>query len=303
MSSPRLTALLLATSPRLAALLLVATSLLTAQVATAAPGRPPHAHGLHLVRGRFQAPATAVAEVQRQGRGAGTAFLIRAGADGEAWVMTNHHVVWDAYNEQLSEHMGRPDLSLRFERGGRSVEVHPTRYVYTSESLDVAILAFRTPAQLQGVSPLRLLDRAVRAGEGLCAIGYPSLPRGSGEASGWWCAGPLRSPAFRDREDSRWAPGVKMLALGRELNQGRPATDPTLPRAPLIRHSAITFHGSSGSPLLVEGGVIALESRGDLLRRGADRPPPSHGVAMSAILGALRRGAPEVYRELAPAAP
>ena len=143
----------------------------------------------------------------------------------------------------------------------------------------------------------------VRAGEVLCAIGYPSLRRGSEEASGCWCAGLERSPAFRDRSDNAWAPGFKLLALGRELNQGQPATDRTLPRAPLIRHSAITFHGNSGSPLLAADGVIGLESRGDLLRRGADRPPPSHGVAMSAILGALRRGAPEVYRELAPAAP
>ena len=276
--------------------------LLTANVRAGDPVR--NGRGwLHLVRGRFAAPGAAVLEVRRQEKTAGTAFLVKGGKAGEeAWVMTNHHVVWDRFNEKLGAYRGRPDFSLRLEmrsgRGGRGeqndVTVYPTRYVYTNDRLDVAIMAFQIPEKLAGLKPLRLLDRDVRAGEALCAIGFPKLRPGSDEARGWWCSGLAKSPAFKNRPDSPWAPGLKILALGREINHGQPATDRSLPMASMIRHNVITFQGSSGSPILARDGVIGLESRGDPLVGRTDQPPPSQAVSMRAILTELRRGAPEV---------
>jgi hypothetical protein len=246
---------------------------------------------LHFVRGRFKAPAAAVSEVRRQEKTAGTAFLIKGGKAGdEAWVMTNHHVVWDPYNDKLSAYHGRPDFSLRFG----SEKVHPTRFVYTNDRLDVAIMAFKIPQKLAGLKPLRLLDRDVRAGEALCAIGFPNLRRGSEGARGWWCDRLAKSPKFKNRPDNPWVPGLKILALGREINRGQLVTEKSLPKAPLIRHNLITFQGSSGSPLLAKDGVIGLESRGDPMVGRIDQPPPSHAVSMKAILGELRARAPDV---------
>jgi hypothetical protein len=85
-------------------------------------------------------------------RPAGSGFLVR-GEDGKIYVMTNCHVISDAWN-----------FSITFEKAGGEKTLYPVILIASDEKKDLALLAFAedNKPDREGLS---FLDRPVREGE------------------------------------------------------------------------------------------------------------------------------------------
>jgi hypothetical protein len=241
---------------------------------------------------RTRAEVRAVGHVFDEGRSAGTAFLVKApGRSGLAWVMTNAHV---AKHETRAS-----DLEVGFEDAGRAWTGRVRRALFLDHGVDAALLEVELPSLPGSFKAATLLDRPVRAGEALHAIGFPGVHI-------------VKDDRVRRRIVA--APGIasfprpplKTIALGREKAGGavQMIRGGSLPRPiPVVSADTVTIPGSSGSPVFAaRGGVIALHSLATEISDSLSEPggvPDSHDVPMQRVLARIRQVRPELIRELA----
>jgi serine protease Do len=145
--------------------------------------------------------------------GFGSGFIY-SDARGTQYVITNHHVITDAYT-----------ISISFEQQDGTKKKFDLNLIASDEDIDLAILAFSN-----GEKPvsrgLVFLNRAVQEGEDVFSAGFPAL----GITPVWQFGRGMISNAF--------ARFPKSL------------TDETL-MGPFIQHTAQVDSGNSGGPLLI----------------------------------------------------
>jgi len=145
--------------------------------------------------------------------GFGSGFIY-SDARGNQYVITNHHVITDAYT-----------ISISFEQQDGTKKKFDLNLIASDEDIDLAILAFSN-----GEKPvsrgLVFLNRAVQEGEDVFSAGFPAL----GITPVWQFGRGMISNAF--------ARFPKSL------------TDETL-MGPFIQHTAQVDSGNSGGPLLI----------------------------------------------------
>jgi len=145
--------------------------------------------------------------------GFGSGFIY-SDARGNQYVITNHHVITDAYT-----------ISISFEQQDGTKKKFDLRLIASDEDLDLAILDF--PKGEKPVSRgLVFLSRAIQEGEDVFSAGFPAL----GITPVWQFGRGMVSNAF-----ARFPKSI---------------TDETL-MGPFVQHTAQIDPGNSGGPLLV----------------------------------------------------
>ena len=200
------------------------------------------------------------------GGGFGSGFLYRHAANGNFYVLTNNHVISQAYN-----------VSITFERvDGTRTRIDNLTIIATDVDNDLALLALPAGASPLVNQGLVFLTRQIEEGEEVFSAGFPGL----GLTPLWQFGGGRVSNAA--------------ARFPRSLD------DPTL-MGPFVQHTAPIDPGNSGGPLLVAQAnapsgfaVVGINSSTGIFRQATNFAIPASTV--QAFINEALNPRPETFR-------
>lgn len=158
--------------------------------------------------------------------GSGTGFLVETIEGVSAIVCTNWHVVTNLDEDSAVYGQALPSVNIV---SNRDIEIS-AEIIFASEKADFAILKLQNP--IYNRRPLVLADsNTLKGSETVYALGFPDIVDGFNDNS-----------AYRPENVS--------------ITSGNISKITSLNNIPMIQHTAIIDSGSSGSPLITEGGAV-----------------------------------------------